>query len=359
MEATMAVFLKRPNLTKQMKRLVRASDVRMALAYWGKDALTLLDLSPKRAGLQIVCCLKGGKSDPDIIEQFGKKALQNDRLHAKVIWTPEEAIVGSANASSNGMPSEEEQARGLIEAGVLVDDDESLNAIKLWFDKLKDRSKEVNDTDLAAARAARAVRPPPPWDAPPRKQSFLEALRDGGSLEFAKQRIAFLFYREDISDEERRREESDRKRNAEIIKERLHLYVSDKEFDKRVEYYTDWDGLPPDTYLIELEYKDKPRYTGVFRTFHDTKPYVARDKKGQTEITYVLTQKYNKFPYKITRRDEAVINAAGPELWKLAEGSDNIGRVLELRRAAPILLKHARGSSRPGNAARNSNTRSR
>jgi hypothetical protein len=94
----------------------------IAIAYWGADALTLLKVKPKRRNVRVVCCLKGGKSDPDIIAKFKKRAKQHDKLHAKVIWTPHAAVVGSANASSNGLPEEDFKATGLIEAGVYWDE---------------------------------------------------------------------------------------------------------------------------------------------------------------------------------------------------------------------------------------------
>src|SRR5688572_704206 len=98
-----------------MKRLSKAKNLRIAIAYWGADSLKMLGLNPKHTDLRLVCCLKGGKSDPDEIKKFGRRCRQNDKLHAKVIWSPKAAIVGSANASSNGLPEEETMAKGLIE----------------------------------------------------------------------------------------------------------------------------------------------------------------------------------------------------------------------------------------------------
>src|SRR5690349_21006559 len=115
-------FLAGPEITAEMRRLVRAgSTLRMAVAYWGKDALRLLKLNPRRRNVRVICCLEGGKSAPSVIRKFGRKAKQNDMLHAKVVLAGNRAIVGSANASSNGLVEEENLARGLIEAGVLLE----------------------------------------------------------------------------------------------------------------------------------------------------------------------------------------------------------------------------------------------
>src|SRR5437764_8671672 len=101
-------FLYGGGLSEEIKRLVaNKNPMKIAIAYWGTEALELLKLDPKRRDVEVVCCLRGGKSAPEVIKQFGFRARQNDQLHAKVIWTNAGAIVGSANASSNGLPEEE------------------------------------------------------------------------------------------------------------------------------------------------------------------------------------------------------------------------------------------------------------
>ena len=108
-------FLEGAALTRKIQSMFGSSNrADIAIAYWGSDALKLLKLKPGRMKIRLVCCLKGGKSDPDIIAKFKKRAKQHDKLHAKVIWTPHAAIVGSANASSNGLPQDETIATGLI-----------------------------------------------------------------------------------------------------------------------------------------------------------------------------------------------------------------------------------------------------
>jgi hypothetical protein len=132
----------------------------IAIAYWGSDALRLLKVNPGRKNIRVVCCLKGGKSDPDVISKFKKRAKQHDKLHAKVIWTPRAAIVGSANASSNGLPQEELKATGLIEAGLYLEDRATLDDIQSWFqDLFLVRAKGIESSDLEEARLARLLAP--------------------------------------------------------------------------------------------------------------------------------------------------------------------------------------------------------
>jgi hypothetical protein len=187
-------FLYGRALTDKMKLLCRTKTAaKIAIAYWGKDSLTLLRVNPGRKNVRILCCLKGGKSDPDIIRRFGSRARQHEKLHAKVIWTRRGAIVGSANASSNGLPEEEDSTDGLIEAGIFTHEGSTLRDIGNWFDKQYKLAKHISNRDLEAATLDRNRRL---WTHSStrrrRKRTLIEALQTGGKLEFTEQRIALV-----------------------------------------------------------------------------------------------------------------------------------------------------------------------
>jgi hypothetical protein len=64
-------FLEGRGLTRALRNLVKKKgELKIAVAYWGSAGLTLLGLNPGRKNLKIVCCLAGGKSDPDLIKRF-------------------------------------------------------------------------------------------------------------------------------------------------------------------------------------------------------------------------------------------------------------------------------------------------
>jgi hypothetical protein len=195
-QETAMTFLYGKSLTAEMKRLVgKQGKIKIGVAYWGQDALTLLKLNPKKKNILVLCCLKGGKSDPDVIKQFKKRARQCDNLHAKVVWTKDEAIVGSANASASGMPSEDNLAAGLIEAGVLITDGKELRRIETWFDMHYSNptiSRPIEKPDLEAARKARVIKPTQHTG----KKSLLDAIREGGKDEFQGERILFVMYKD-------------------------------------------------------------------------------------------------------------------------------------------------------------------
>jgi hypothetical protein len=331
-------FLTGDNLTAEMRRLAKGElALRIAVAYWGADSLSFLQLESKRSDVEIVCCLKGGKSDPDEIKKFENRARQNDNLHANVIWSSEGAIVGSANASSNGTPEEEATAGGLIEAGIFVEDPVVLDAIRTWFDTLWATSLSIEGSSLEAARTARNNRI---WSESKQykggKRTLIEALRSSGKLEFLEQRIYFAFYRDQVSGIEREEVNNYKITNIKSIGKQLKLKTKTvKELDKMTDYYLNWPTPPPDSYLIDFYLGGRtPKYQGVFKTFHQTSRSVTDDG---TNITFVLRQRYNGFPYEISARDIAVISKSALELWKKAKGGSD-GRILSLLHAAPVLL---------------------
>ena len=72
-------------------------------------------------------------------------------------WSKEAALVGSSNASINGLRFEGKDASGRIEVNALIDDVDFLVAARLWFDGLwndRGRTYDIDDEALAQARAA-------------------------------------------------------------------------------------------------------------------------------------------------------------------------------------------------------------
>jgi hypothetical protein len=143
----------------------------LAVAYWGQDATNKLKLSNAEKPIRILCDLWSGACNPVEIKKLlghshvAVKTL-ND-LHAKVYWTPTCAVVGSANASANGMSWENDETAGLIEAALLTEEKILLDAILKWFEDRWEEAEEVDSRLLERVRpiwwkARRGRRPPTP-----------------------------------------------------------------------------------------------------------------------------------------------------------------------------------------------------
>ena len=104
----------------------------------------------------MICDLLSGACNPSEIEaltRLGVRVQKLDCLHAKVWIGGDDAIVGSANASQNGLPGEDEQAaNSTIEAAVLLQDPGIARELRTWFERQWCASSEIDGADLNQAQ---------------------------------------------------------------------------------------------------------------------------------------------------------------------------------------------------------------
>ena len=101
--------------------------------------------------------LDKGATNPSVIEKLRKlpgiDVRMHNSLHAKVYYTDKGCIVGSANASANGLALEGTELTQWREANCLVDDPNLLHEIHVWFLELwKNEAKAIHEKDLERAR---------------------------------------------------------------------------------------------------------------------------------------------------------------------------------------------------------------
>lgn len=152
-------FLPTSSILTAVRKLIRAEgDVIAAVAYWGAGALSNTGISRKRNGtVRILCDLFSGSCNPVEIEkairQSNTEVKTLDGLHAKVWQNGNTSIVGSANASINGLGFED---RGHhipnIEAAFITQDDKVSGEILQWFEKQWSAGKRVSPEDLESAK---------------------------------------------------------------------------------------------------------------------------------------------------------------------------------------------------------------
>ena len=152
-------FLAGADIQTQVRTIAsHGGKVMAAVAYWGRDAAKRTGLSEHRcpANVRIICDLLSGACNPDEIEalkQLGFCVKKLDRLHAKVWIGGDDVIVGSANASQNGLLGEGEQAaKSNVEAAILSHDPTLASEVKAWFEQQWCHSSKIEDQDLAQAR---------------------------------------------------------------------------------------------------------------------------------------------------------------------------------------------------------------
>ncbi len=144
----------------------------MAVPFWGNGATNVLDLDDGRA-VRVLCNLNSGACNPYVIETLMKTSAvevrTHDRLHAKIYGGSSFTIIGSSNASTNGLTVEGETLKGWVEANVLSTDDALVKTALDLFESLWTGSETHGITKLAL-RAAKSR-----WDARPNLQPIEHA----------------------------------------------------------------------------------------------------------------------------------------------------------------------------------------
>jgi phosphatidylserine/phosphatidylglycerophosphate/cardiolipin synthase-like enzyme len=134
-------FLDGPTAKTAIRELLpKAERIRVAVAYWGAGAVDQLAIADLHGRDMIVLCdVMSAGCNPKEIKRLQKilgkqRVLTRNRLHAKVWLTDRGAILGSSNASANGLGHEGDETKGLVEANILIEDRSALTSIERWFE---------------------------------------------------------------------------------------------------------------------------------------------------------------------------------------------------------------------------------
>lgn len=169
----MQTFLSGDAIAAEVRSLIKKSKgpLRIAVAYWGSDSVERVGLSRRgRPETRILCNAHSGVCSPEALNSMIRlprmEVRSSRRLHAKVYCADDCVIVGSANASANGLGFESEgEVGGLHEAAILSREPNVVAAVVRWFDDLYSLfASEVVDEQLIET-----IRPI--WNAQRRKRS--------------------------------------------------------------------------------------------------------------------------------------------------------------------------------------------
>lgn len=169
-----------PDVVEEL--LTNNNEACFAVAFWGKGAKKALGIKAGMKGhLKIICNLKSGACNPDEVRalMMCAEVRMHPQLHAKIYWTPSAVVVGSSNASTNGLVVEDSGLKGWLEGNLLTDDGDVLRNIKAHLEAMWKEAKEISPDDLAIAQAQwderTKLRPPLQ---PVSRRSLLAAYRE-------------------------------------------------------------------------------------------------------------------------------------------------------------------------------------
>lgn len=243
-------FLNTQQTLQEVKRLMsKSSKAELAIAFWGNGALEELNLSENNVPTKIICNLALGGTNPAVIQELSNMGpsvsiQQSDRLHAKVYLFDDAAIIGSSNASANGLGFEGAETTYWHEANILVDDPNILADIRKWMAALQVR--QITSSDLSHAQKV--------WNdrrriTPVIGHTVLEALKDSPE-QFKGRNIYFVIAVGSLSEDG----------NAFRDDLQHNHYKTD-----RVDIFENWPELPPDAILLCFGARDNTIvYDGVW-----------------------------------------------------------------------------------------------
>jgi hypothetical protein len=175
------LFLTGPALSEVIRRVLGGHGLRCAVAFWGLGAADCIHAAGGSvADTRILCDISMGGCWPGALEELGapdnEQLRRQDGLHAKVYICDAGMVVGSPNASANGIGFGESDPIWL-EAGTFHEPkSQAWHQAVTWFDSLFRNATVVDRAALADAR--RRWRPTPGGPAlPVREGSILDLVR--------------------------------------------------------------------------------------------------------------------------------------------------------------------------------------
>lgn len=150
----MSEFLHGRALSDRIKQVTSGRDVWCAVAFWGHRAAELF--TEDLLDAHVVCDISLGGTSERALREMGAPGNPNlrvhDGLHAKVYLSDTGLIVGSANASKNGIGFGA-ASPGYLEAGVFSQaNSDAWRAAKVWIVKLYKAASAIDEAEVLRAR---------------------------------------------------------------------------------------------------------------------------------------------------------------------------------------------------------------
>jgi hypothetical protein len=277
----MLELLREYDVAKRFRKLKKsAPESIVAAPFWGKGALALLGIGGGQK-FQIVCNLQSSACNPYVIEDLknaqGVTVRSHPQLHAKIYATNKFAIIGSSNASSNGLAIEG-QPESWIEANVISDDPTIVGSAFALFQEIWDSPTTSKITNAALTEAKKL------WDNRPKQQprvtatSLLAACREQPELFEA---VYLAVYDEGLGPEGSRK-------LKDFKKSQRHPSTALNENDIRNAWGYQFEDMPEGAWLIDFDCIRKPIVHGYARI---TSPLVAFEADGEPDLVIAIKQR--------------------------------------------------------------------
>lgn len=158
-------FLYGAKLSACIRKICDAPNVDCAVAFWGVGIKAHLFTQWGNGKIRIVCNISMGATCRAALAELGAPSNENlrvhDSLHGKVYLSAHGALIGSPNASDNGVGIISGASGSLLESGVFCPaGSKAYGDAVQWFEGLFDAASIVDQAELAGApERSRELRP--------------------------------------------------------------------------------------------------------------------------------------------------------------------------------------------------------
>lgn len=331
----------------EIKKLGEGQNVCFAVAFWGAGSANNLKIEAT-AEAKVLCNLESGCCDPVEIEKLknmdGVKVRTHSSLHAKVYLSPIGALVGSSNASTNGLALDGESLRGWREANLLVKDEPLLNDLNKWFTERWAEGRNITKPMLAAARMK--------WADRKRRGVIGEHSEKGLTLLGSALRSPeeydylpiYIALHKAAPSKEAIKAVSEYKKNVSVAQNDAASSKDSQEVSFNAKWWTyeNWE-LEPDSWYINCTIRENTTVLEIARTTNPVLSTHFTDIDGDTGVAYIAFKTPMAIPVagvdlKFSPADRSTIADYAELLWEVAEGDDT-GCLLSLAKAARRLRR--------------------
>ena len=303
--------------------------VYFAVAFWGKGAESLFTGLPTGITVRIICNLTSGGTNPETIRALqalgdSVSVRQLNDLHAKVVCGDKEAIIGSANCSTNGLALQGQQCAGWREAGVVTKSETQLKDIRDWLDKLWESAKKIEDNDLDLAMVNWSRR-----RALTNKEDTDQFIFDEcfGKDYWEGKPVYLAIWNEEASqqaDEEYKKIKQREDQNSDANGNALSV----------LDFYENWPELPIDATLVSVWYENRSKKAKVEDTCYRRLPaldvQLFKTETGEDSSLQIVQEELGLGEFPFRKKEIAAIQK------KLNEKVDGITRVNRLWNTKPL-----------------------
>jgi hypothetical protein len=326
------LFLNEVGALAKIKEIFgRAQQAKIAVAFWGRGAVQALGLDRPDLEAEIICNLDSGACNPSEIGKLRRlrphiPVRSDPRLHGKLYWTPGGIVIGSSNASTNGLAVEDGLV-GWAEANIFSDDPKLIEAALAWFGPRKGCSYDITDAHLHLTEGI--------WKE--RAQSAPPGLNLAGDLGAAVRmapehaiwrKVKLAIYSEDFSPEGRKRIKADR-----------HADPALKAFGS----YENWhDAIDAGDWILDFWLKNERAQFGGYWS-------VPNEKLENELLTYVQEKPCVTLPgfgmLELLASDRRDLEMAALAIARTKGASDPPCAMVPIREAITFTDEHKKGNS--------------